>query len=88
MIQDKPPDVVILDVMMPQKNGWEVCKSIRQDPNIAKTGVIMLTGIGSSLNEMTSPLYGADEYLDKPFSFSELTFKIKRLLSNKNRPAQ
>ncbi len=43
----------------------------------------MLTGIGSSLNEMTSPLYGADEYVDKPFNFSELTFKIKRLLSAK-----
>ena len=88
IIQEKRPDVVILDVMMPQKNGWEVCKSIRQDPEIAKTGVIMLTGIGTSLNEMTSPLYGADEYLDKPFSFSELTFKIKRLLSNKNRVSQ
>jgi DNA-binding response OmpR family regulator len=88
IIQEKRPDVVILDVMMPQKNGWEVCKSVRQDPNIAKTGIIMLTGIGSSLNEMTSPLYGADEYLDKPFSFSELTFKIKRLLSNKNKLSQ
>ena len=85
MIREKRPDVVILDVMMPQKNGWEVCKSIRQDPEIAETGVIMLTGIGTNLNEMTSPLYGADEYLDKPFSFSELTFKIKRLLSNKHR---
>ena len=83
LIGQKRPDVVILDVMMPRKNGWEVCKAIRQDPEISKTGVIMLTGIGSSLNEMTSPLYGADEYLDKPFSFSELTFKIKRLLSNK-----
>ena len=75
--------MVILDVMMPRKNGWEVCKAIRQDPEMAGTGVIMLTGIGSSLNEMTSPLYGADEYLDKPFSFSELTFKIKRLLASK-----
>ncbi len=82
-IRNKRPDVVILDVMMPRKNGWEVCKAIRQDPDIAGTGVIMLTGIGSSLNEMTSPLYGADEYLDKPFNFSELIFKIKRMLSGK-----
>lgn len=79
-IRDLRPDVVILDVMMPRKNGWEVCRAIRQDPQLAGTGVIMLTGIGSSLNEMTSPLYGADEYLDKPFNFSELIFKIKRLL--------
>ncbi len=83
IIRDQRPDVVILDVMMPKKNGWEVCKAVRQDPEITRTGVIMLTGIGTSLNEMTSPLYGADEYLDKPFNFSELKFKIQRLLSRR-----
>jgi len=83
LIREKRPDVVILDVMMPRKNGWEVCKAIRQDEEFAGTSVIMLTGIGSNLNEMTSPLYGADEYLDKPFNFSELIFKIKRMLSGK-----
>ncbi len=82
-VRKQRPDVVILDVMMPRKNGWEVCKAIRQDPETVRTGVVMLTGIGSSLNEMTSPLYGADEYLDKPFNFSELIFKIKRMLSNR-----
>jgi len=80
-IRKERPNVVILDVMMPQKNGWEVCKAIRQDSELASTGVIMLTGIGTSLNEMTSPLYGADEYLDKPFNFSELIFKIRQLFS-------
>ena len=83
LTRKRKPDVVILDVMMPGKNGWEVCKAIRQDPDIMRTGVIMLTGIGSNLNEMTSPLYGADEYVDKPFNFSELIFKIKRLLARK-----
>ena len=83
MIREHKPDIVILDVMMPRKNGWEVLKELRQDPEIAKTGVIMLTGIGSSLNQMTSPLYGADEYLDKPFNFSELIFNIKRMLANR-----
>lgn len=83
LIRKEKPDIVILDVMMPRKNGWEVLKELRQDPEIAKTGVIMLTGIGSSLNQMTSPLYGADEYLDKPFNFSELIFKIKRMLANR-----
>jgi CheY-like chemotaxis protein len=82
-IREQRPDVVILDVMMPRKNGWEVCKSVRQDEELKGTGIIMLTGIGSSLNEMTSPLYGADEYLDKPFDFSELIFKIKRMLAGR-----
>lgn len=81
MIRENRPDAVILDVMMPKKNGWEVLKEIRKDSDMSKTGVLMLTGIGSNLNEITSPLYGADEYLDKPFNFSELLFRIKRVIS-------
>jgi DNA-binding response OmpR family regulator len=83
MIRSEKPDAVILDVMMPRKNGWEVLKEIRKDDSIKDTAVLMLTGIGSNLNEMTSPLYGADAYLDKPFNFSELIFVIKRMLNSK-----
>ena len=83
MVRANKPDAVILDVMMPRKNGWEVLKEIRKDETVSTTAVLMLTGIGSSLNEMTSPLYGADAYLDKPFNFSELIFKIKRMLNSK-----
>lgn len=83
MIRSEHPDAVILDVMMPKKNGWEVLKEIRGDNETKNTGVLMLTGIGSNLNEMTSPLYGADAYLDKPFDFSELIMQIKRLLASK-----
>jgi len=81
LVKEKRPDAVILDVMMPQMNGWEVCKSIRADETLRKTPVMMLTGIGESLNEITSPLYGADDHVDKPFNFSELLFKIRRLLA-------
>ena len=87
LVKDKRPDAVILDVMMPQMNGWEVCKRIRADEVVGKTPVMMLTGIGESLNEITSPLYGADDHIDKPFNFSELLFKIRKLLANQqNRP--
>ncbi len=82
MIRSNKPDAVILDVMMPRKNGWEVLKEIRKDETVKGTPVLMLTGIGSNLNEMTSPLYGADAYLDKPFNFSELIFIIKRMLNS------
>jgi len=75
------PDLVILDVMMPGLSGWEVCRKIREDASLGNTGVIMLTGIGERLNEMTSPLYGADEHVDKPFDFAELDFKIKKVIS-------
>jgi DNA-binding response OmpR family regulator len=77
------PDLVILDVMMPGMTGWEVCRAIREDDALSSTGVIMLTGIGERLNEMTSPLYGADEYLDKPFEFDALDELIHRVLDQR-----
>ena len=82
-IKAERPDAVILDVMMPEMNGWEVLKKIRADEDLKETPVMMLTGIGESLNEMTSPLYGADDHVDKPFNFSELLFKIRRLLAGR-----
>ncbi len=75
------PDLVLLDVMMPGMSGWEVCRSIRDDAALANTRVIMLTGIGEKLNEMTSPLYGADAFVDKPFEFSDLDAKINQVLT-------
>jgi len=74
------PDLVVLDVMMPGMSGWEVCRKIREDVALAHTGVVMLTGIGENLNQMTSPLYGADAYIDKPFEFGELDEKVKNAL--------
>ena len=75
------PNLVILDVMMPGMSGWEVCRAIRDDESLADTGVIMLTGIGERLNEMTSPLYGADEFIDKPFDLGELDTKVRKVLA-------
>ena len=74
------PDLVVLDVMMPGMSGWEVCRRIRESVGLHHTGVVMLTGIGQSLNELTSPLYGADAYLDKPFEFRDLDRKITQVL--------
>jgi DNA-binding response OmpR family regulator len=62
-------------------SGWEVCRAIREDESLAKTGVIMLTGIGERLNEMTSPLYGADGFLDKPFELDDLEAKVREVLA-------
>jgi len=77
------PSLVVLDVMMPGMSGWEVCRAIREDESLADTGVIMLTGIGERLNEMTSPLYGADGYLDKPFELEELADKVRQVLARR-----
>jgi DNA-binding response OmpR family regulator len=75
------PDLVVLDVMMPEMSGWEVCKRIREDISLAHTGVLMLTGIGERVNELTSPLYGADAYIDKPFEFEDLDAKVRETLA-------
>lgn len=74
------PDLVILDVMMPGRTGWEVCRAIRDEDSLKSTRVLMLTGIGEHLNELTAPLYGADGHLDKPFDLHELLEKVKSLL--------
>jgi DNA-binding response OmpR family regulator len=79
------PDLVVLDVMMPGMSGWEVCRKIREAVSLAHTGVIMLTGIGENLNEMTSPLYGADTYLDKPFEFGKLDDCIRDVLARRKK---
>jgi DNA-binding response OmpR family regulator len=80
MAREHLPDLVVLDVMMPGMSGWEVCRKIREDVALAHTGVVMLTGIGENLNQMTSPLYGADAYVDKPFEFGDLDEKVKGAL--------
>ena len=83
LIRENEPDLVVLDVMMPGMSGWEVCKGIREDAALSSTGVIMLTGIGERLNEMTSPLYGADAYLDKPFDMADLDEKVSEVLAER-----
>lgn len=81
------PDLVILDVMMPQLNGWEVCKALRARPEFAHVGILMLTAIGPNLNEMTAPLYGADDFLDKPFLIDDLLGKLHDLAARYAKPA-
>jgi DNA-binding response OmpR family regulator len=75
------PDCVVLDVMMPELNGWEVARALRKQPEFDGTGILMLTAIGESLNEMTSPLYGADDQIDKPFDLDEVVDKINEILT-------
>ncbi|HVK76941.1 MAG TPA: response regulator [Kofleriaceae bacterium] len=75
------PALIVLDVMMPGKTGWEVARALKQDPVTEPIKVVMLTAIGEQMNEMTSPLYGADAHFDKPFDFGALEAKIAELLA-------
>lgn len=82
---EEKPDIILLDVMMPIMNGWEVCKQLRSKGEFEHTGIIMLTAIGPNLNEMTSPLYGADAFVDKPFFFGELEEKMKEVVKKRKK---
>jgi len=77
------PDVMLLDVMMPGKSGWEVARSLKQDPVTQGIKIVMVTAIGEQVNEITSPLYGADAYIDKPFEFQELEKAIEGVLERR-----
>ncbi len=78
-ILEAQPDLVILDVMMPGLTGWELAKYLREREEWANTPILMLTGIGSKLNDMTAPLYGANAHLDKPFDMDELVVQVEQL---------
>lgn len=75
------PDVVLLDVMMPGKSGWEVARELKQDTDMRDVKIVMVTAIGDMVNEITAPLYGADAHVDKPFEFEKLERIIKDLLA-------
>jgi DNA-binding response OmpR family regulator len=77
------PNLVVLDVMMPELNGWQVCKYVKSREEYEDVGIIMLTAIGPVNNELTSPLFGADDYLDKPFDFDVLLEKAQKVLASK-----
>jgi len=74
------PDLVLLDVMMPGKSGWEVARALKQDPLTQGIKIVMVTAIGEQVNEITSPLYGADAHIDKPFEFERLENVISQLV--------
>lgn len=81
LAREQAPALVVLDVMMPRMNGWEVARSLRQGADTKHIKIVMLTAIGAQVNEMTSPLYGVDAYMDKPFQFAELESQIDELLA-------
>jgi two-component system alkaline phosphatase synthesis response regulator PhoP len=74
------PDLVLLDVMMPGKSGWEVARALKQDPITQHVKIMMVSAIGEKTNELTAPIYGADAHIDKPFEFEKLEKLISGLL--------
>ncbi|MBN1822799.1 MAG: response regulator [Endomicrobiales bacterium] len=73
-------DLLILDVMMPVMNGWEVSKKLKADPERKNIPIIILTARTQSIDSMMSYECGADEYATKPFEYPELSQTIKKLI--------
>lgn len=74
------PDILFLDIMMPEMNGYEVCRIIKNDPVLKGIYVIMLTAKGQVAEQERGKEVGADEYIVKPFSPMEILSKIKNIL--------
>ena len=82
LIRADRPDLVVLDVMMPKLDGFEVCKAVRADPALAGVRILMLTAKGRALEITKGLTLGADAYIPKPFSTRELVAKVKELLGS------
>lgn len=74
---EKNPDLILLDINMPKKNGWEVCSEVRKQSNIP---IIMMTARDSEIDELKGLNIGADDYITKPFSLKVLIVKVKKIL--------
>lgn len=77
------PDLLVLDLMLPEVDGLEVCKLLRRDPATAALPIIMLTAKADAVDRILGLELGADDYLTKPFSPRELVLRVKNLLSRR-----
>jgi DNA-binding response OmpR family regulator len=77
------PSLIVLDVMLPEIDGFEICKLLRRDPNTAAIPIIMLTAKAAEIDRVLGLELGADDYLTKPFSPRELVLRVKKLLERR-----
>jgi len=80
MIRDSKPDILILDVMMPNKNGYDVCQEVKSDAGLRDIHVMMLTAKDQKGDLEKGQLPDADEYITKPFSPMKIVARVKELL--------
>jgi two-component system alkaline phosphatase synthesis response regulator PhoP len=76
------PDLILLDIMLPDMTGYEICNRIRKDPLTRSIPIIMLTGMSGAADKMAGLDLGADDYITKPFDLNDLKVKIRDALEN------
>jgi DNA-binding response OmpR family regulator len=87
LAREHRPDVLLLDIMVPQLNGWEVCRRLKKDPDLAPIPVIMVSGRVEEGDKVLGFEMGADDYVTKPFSPRELVARV-RAVSRRGRPGE
>ena len=79
-IEQSPPDLVLLDVMMPKRDGFDVCQAVRANPALKDVRIIMLTAKGRDIEREKGLALGADDYITKPFSTREVLERVRTYL--------
>lgn len=79
-IRSTHPDLVLLDVMLPEVSGYEICEGIRTDPSLSDVKVLMMTARGSTIERRKGLALGADGFISKPFELKDLRDEVRRLL--------
>lgn len=80
-VENAPPDLILLDVDMPKRNGFEVCETIRANPAWSQVRIVMITAKGRDIEKEQGLALGADDYITKPFSTQEVVAKVKDIFS-------
>ncbi|PPR17410.1 MAG: Transcriptional regulatory protein YycF [Alphaproteobacteria bacterium MarineAlpha10_Bin3] len=79
-VEESSPALILLDIMIPKRNGYDVCRSIRANPSWNDIRILMLTAKGRDVEREKGMALGTDDYITKPFSTRELTDKVKHYL--------
>lgn len=79
-VREKKPDIVLLDVMMPGRDGYDVCQTLRADPDCADIKIVVLTAKGGAIEGEKALALGADAFFSKPFGIEELSRRVRELL--------
>lgn len=82
-VEKQAPDLILLDVMIPKRDGYDVCQTIRANPDLNYVYIIMLTAKGREVDREKGLSLGANDYVTKPFSTRDLTEKVKQILGEK-----
>ncbi|NPA53888.1 MAG: response regulator transcription factor [Aquificae bacterium] len=84
-LKKNPPDLILLDIMLPDIDGLEFCKIVKSDKEISDIPIIMLTAKSTEIDKIVGLELGADDYVTKPFSFKELIARIRAVLRRTQR---